>query len=310
MKLIKVLSYMPNNVEYHLLESTKTFRKHHKCTFCEFKTIRTTDLQRHLLIHTAKSLCRNRTAFVSILKKPKKLHGSTYCWYSTHHPSNLRDHLKKHTEKEERLFQCSVYKKLQMQYDNLCSSSLAFGQRYHCTVCTYSTYRKDHLKVHLLRHAVVYCSFYVSFARNTFKVLQNTKVSSSSTAIFASSGRRREMHKCNHCSYSSFKRCKLKDHLRTHTGEKPFVCHFCSKELVTSSTFFEVLPSGKQIKVHKCDCCNYSTLKKSHLEYHLLTHTGEKPFSCGICFKAFATKGNLKQHTFIHLREGVPSGLH
>ncbi|GFT16219.1 hypothetical protein NPIL_363512 [Nephila pilipes] len=62
---------------------------------------------RLLLYQPAKSLCHNRSAFVSVLRRPKRLHGCPYCWYSSHHPNNLRDHLKKHAEKEERLFQCS-----------------------------------------------------------------------------------------------------------------------------------------------------------------------------------------------------------
>ncbi|KAF8769903.1 Ichor like protein [Argiope bruennichi] len=79
-------------------------------------------------------------------------------------------------------------------------------------------------------------------------------------------------------------------------------CYYCLG-LITSCTKF--LPSSKAKKLHQCGFCSYFSLKKSHLEYHLLTHTGERPFACGICSKAFRTKGNLKQHLFTHSRESI-----
>ena len=39
---------------------------------------------------------------------------------------------------------------------------------------------------------------------------------------------------------------------------------------------------------------------KSHI---LFTHSGEKPYACGECDKAFASKGNLLRHRSIHTGE-------
>ncbi len=73
---------------------------------------------------------------------------------------------------------------------------------------------------------------------------------------------------CQICDKSFKTQNILRQHLRIHTGDKPFVCTICSKA-------FSQMAS---------------------LKYHLATHSDERPYCCEYCSKTFKLKPPFKKH--------------
>ncbi|CAH1778341.1 unnamed protein product [Owenia fusiformis] len=57
------------------------------------------------------------------------------------------------------------------------------------------------------------------------------------------------------------------------------------------------------IQRYVCNVCNKVMARKDHYNYHMKTHTGEKPHKCNLCQKTFITGGQLNRHHRSHTGE-------
>nr|XP_027233501.1 zinc finger protein Pegasus-like [Penaeus vannamei] len=89
-----------------------------------------------------------------------------------------------------------------------------------------------------------------------------------------------KIHQCSYCGYSTPKYAHYAVHLRTHTGEKPYVCPCCPFRCTQSGNLKIHLRTHTGEKPYSCHYCPFRCTQKSNLKIHLRTHNGEKPNSC------------------------------
>lgn len=110
---------------------------------------------------------------------------------------------------------------------------------------------------------------------------------------------------CTYCSKSFKKIFQLQNHIRTHTGDKPYVCHICAGAFSQESTLKTHMRKHSGIKPFKCGQCSESFNVSSALITHRLwKHSeGSRPFLCTFCSKSFPTKSAVRKHETIHKSE-------
>ncbi|XP_046405108.1 protein glass-like [Ischnura elegans] len=105
---------------------------------------------------------------------------------------------------------------------------------------------------------------------------------------------------------------EVSKHLQTNLGARnldgdaelsDYSCRICEKCFFRKDHLNEHMRSHVGDKPYVCDVCSKPISSKKNLVIHCRTHTGERPFSCSICCKSFYQSCDVTRHMRTHTME-------
>ena len=202
--------------------------------------------------------------------------------------------------------------------------SSGFVRPYKCKICGFRFKQQSRLERHLNIHTRPYkCSFCNrKFAHEYLQEMHERSHKGTLPQCTLCGGRyvclQKHMenqhddtvdtvkHVCSLCKKEYKKKKNLKEHMMSHSGERPYSCQDCGKRFRTGRdlrTHCMGVHVKEKVKNHVCNVCGKGFAVSNYLRIHMSTHSNDRSHCCEICDKGFKTKRCLNIHRTTHSSE-------
>lgn len=277
-----------------------------KCDICGHCASAKSNLKNHMITHIrektfACSDCPKKFSTMMYLQNHQKLHRAKeykceLCLKTFWHKDSLNYHLKTHIgDKKFNCEYCSM--RFLLAHQLRIHRRKHTGERpYQCTNCDSKFKTYGCLQTHDRTHSDVR-SFICDYDQcsKSFKtrggLMRHKRRHRADKNVVA----------CKNCSKKFFSAWRLSIHQRTHTGERPYSCKFCSKSFTEKNVLENHERSiHTEEKPFACTQCSSKFARLSTLIDHRRTHSDERPHGCDACQKTFKSRPLLRSHKIMH----------
>lgn len=110
---------------------------------------------------------------------------------------------------------------------------------------------------------------------------------------------------CDTCgrTFGPLSKSAFRIHVLKHEGIcKQLLCPLCSRVLTTQTSYRQHMRKHSGLKPFSCEFCDKCFSEKKYLLTHRRVHTGEKPYSCNLCGVRFNQRSTLTAHSRRHVQ--------